>query len=268
METHLPPLVAEVVFHIGSFPISNSLINAVLVAVVLIGLSVVVRSRLQVVPGRLQNIVEIVIETILGTMDQVTRDRKKSERFLPIVGTLFLFIFLSNFLGVFPGIGSIGRTIPHEGHLIFAPLFRPANTDFNLTIAMALVAVVASHVFGIVAIGFWKYADKFIKLGTLWKSLRKGGVSILVACIELFVGLIEIASEFAKVMSLSLRLFGNIFAGEVLLTVIAGLVAYAVPLPFLFLETLVGFIQAMVFSMLTLVYLTMATAEVEAHPTH
>jgi F-type H+-transporting ATPase subunit a len=141
------------------------------------------------------------------------------------------------------------------------PLFRPANADLNLTVAMALVAVIGSHVLGIIAIGFWKYSNRFIKLGGLWRSLRKGGVSIMVAFIEFLVGFIEIISEVAKVVSLSLRLFGNVFAGEVLMTVIAGLVAFVVPLPFMLLEFLVGFIQAIVFSMLTLVYLTMATTE-------
>ena len=202
-----------------------------------------------------------LLETVLDYMDRVTHDRKKSLQFLPIVGTLFLFILISNWIGVLPGIGSIVVRVQHGAETEMLPLFRPANTDLNLTIAMALVAVMASHVLGIVAIGFWKYADRFIKLGTLWHSLRKGGVSILVAVIEFFVGFIEIISEIAKVISLALRLFGNVFAGEVLLTVIGSLVAVGVPLPFLILEFLVGFIQATVFAMLTLVYLTMATAE-------
>jgi F-type H+-transporting ATPase subunit a len=204
----------------------------------------------------------VAVETILDYMDRVTHDRQKSIRFLPIVGTLFLFILISNWIGVLPGIGSIVVHIAHGSDLESVPLFRPANADLNLTVAMALVAVVGAHVLGVVAIGFWKYADRFIKLGSLWKSLRHGGVSIMVAVIEFFVGFIEIISEIAKVVSLSLRLFGNIFAGEVLMTVMAGLIAVGVPLPFMLLEFLVGFIQAMVFSMLTLVYLTMATTEV------
>jgi F0F1-type ATP synthase membrane subunit a len=116
----------------------------------------------------------------------------------------------------------------------------------------------------ILAIGFWKYTNKFVKFGDLFRSFRKGGVSIMVAVIEFGVGLIEIFSEVAKMVSLSLRLFGNVFAGEILLTVLASLVAYLVPLPFMFLEILVGLIQATVFAMLTLVYLTMATAPVHS----
>ena len=116
------------------------------------------------------------------------------------------------------------------------------------------------------AIGFWKYANKFVKLGDIWHSFRKGGISIFVAVVEFGVGLIEIFSEVAKMVSLSLRLFGNVFAGEVLLTVMASLLAFIVPLPFIALEVLVGLIQAVVFAMLVLVYLTVATMEVE--PAH
>lgn len=259
----LPPLTAETIFTIGPLPITNTYINSTIVLVLFLVLGLVLRKRSQQIPDKMQNFVESIFEMCLGYVDQVTRDRKKSLKFLPLVGSLFLFILVSNWLGVFPGIGSIGRWMVVHGERELVPLFRPANTDLNMTLAMAVLGVVASHIVGIVAIGFWKYANKFIKLGDIWKSFRKGGVSIFVAFVEFAVGLIEIISELAKMVSLSLRLFGNVFAGEVLLTVMAGLVAFVVPLPFMFLELLVGFIQAIVFSMLVLVYLTVATMEVE-----
>ena len=202
----------------------------------------------------------------MGYVDQVTHDRKKSLKFLPIVGSLFFFILISNWLGIFPGIGSIGRWLSVHGEAELVPIFRPANTDLNTTLAMAVLGVAISHVFGIIAIGFWKYANKFVKLGDIWQSFRKGGMSIMVAFIEFGVGFIEIISEVAKIVSLSLRLFGNVFAGEVLLTVMASLLAFVVPLPFIGLEILVGFIQALVFAMLVLVYLSVATTEVK--PAH
>jgi len=261
---HFPPLAAEIIFHIGNFPITNSLINAVLVSALFIGFGFYLKKKIKAVPSGAQSLAEVAIENVLEYMDRVTHDRKKSLKFLPIVGTLFFFILISNWIGVLPGIGSLTVVAEEGGRLIPIPLFRPANADLNLTIAMAVVAVIGAHILGIVAIGFWKYSDRFIKLGTFWHSVRKGGVGIFVGIVEFFVGIIEIISEVAKVVSLSLRLFGNIFAGEVLLTVMAGLIAVLVPLPFLFLEVLVGFIQAMVFSMLTLVYLTMSTTELEA----
>jgi len=263
----IPPLVAESVFHIGSFPITNAYINSCLAVIVFFIIGLVLKNKTALIPVGIQNAAEGVLEFILGYIDGVTKDRQKSLKFLPIVGGLFLFILFSNWVGLVPGTGSIGRYLLVDGHRELVPLFRPANTDLNMTLAMAVFAVIASHILGIVAIGFWKYGNKFIKIGDLVKSFRKGGINIMVAVIEFAVGLIEIFSEVAKMVSLSLRLFGNVFAGEVLLTVLASLIAFLVPLPFMFLELLVGFIQAVVFSMLTLVYLTVATAElpVEAH---
>jgi F-type H+-transporting ATPase subunit a len=264
MNVHIPPLAAETIFYWSNFPVTNTLINSV-IATLLIGVGAwAATRRLQLVPRGWQSVVEIVIETILGYMDRVTQSRAKSVKFLPLVGTLFIFIFISNLLGILPGVGTIMKLITAHGEIERLPVFRPANTDLNLTLAMAVSAVVASHVFGIIAIGGWKYFNRFVKLSDLWHSLRKGGVSILVAVIELGVGFIEIISELAKMVSLSLRLFGNVFAGEVLLTVFAGLAPVIVPLPFLLMETLVAAVQATVFSMLTLVYLTIATTEVKA----
>src|SRR3989338_5034038 len=270
----LPPLAAETIFHIGSFPVYNTFINSTLVLIGFVILGLVLRKRSAELPDKIQNFAESILEVCLGYMDQVTHDRKKSIKFLPIAGSLFLFILVSNWMGIFPGIGSIGRWMVVHGERELVPLFRPANTDLNMTLAMGILAVALSHIFGIVAIGFWKYANKFVKLGDIWRSFRrptgdlpkgvKRGGSIFVAFVEFAVGIIEIFSEVAKMVSMSLRLFGNVFAGEVLLTVMASLLAFVVPLPFIALEILVGLIQAVVFAMLVLVYLTIATMEVEA----
>ncbi len=261
----LPPLVAEPIFYLGSFPVTNAYINSCLVVLFFIIAGFILRKKTAMIPQGLQNFAEGVLEFILGYMDSVTHDRKKSMKFLPIIGALFLFILLSNWIGLLPGTGTIGRWLIHEGHLELVPIFRPANTDLNMTLAMAVFAVIASHVIGIATIGFFKYANKFIKIGDLIHGFKKGGANIMVAVIEFGVGLIEIFSEVAKIVSLSLRLFGNVFAGEVLLTVLASLIAYFIPLPFMLLEILVGLIQATVFAMLTLVYLTMATTPIHGH---
>jgi F-type H+-transporting ATPase subunit a len=264
----LPPLAAETIFNIGSFPVTNAYINSTLAVLLFLIVGFILRKKTALIPKGIQNAAEAVLEFILGYLDQVTNDRKKSLKFLPIVGGIFLFILVSNWMGLLPGTGTIGRYLFVHHELELVPFLRPANTDLNLTLAMAAFAVIGSHVLGIITIGFFKYANKFIKLGDLFKSLRKGGTSILVAAVEFVVGFIEIFSEVAKIVSLSLRLFGNIFAGEVLLTVLAGLIAYFVPLPFMLLELLVGLIQAVVFSMLTLVYLSMATAPLPAESHH
>ncbi len=253
------PLAAEPVAHIGTFTITNSMVNTWIALVLFVLLAVLLRKRRALVPRGIQNFVETVLELLVDQIEKVTNDRARARQFLPIVGSLFTFILVSNWMGLIPGVGTIGVWGMHEGHVTLIPLFRAATSDLNTTLALSVLAVVSSHVLGIAAIGFFKHANKFIQLGNIWKSLRKGPVAIFAAFIEFFVGILELIGEVAKMLSLSLRLFGNVFAGEVLLTVIAGLIAYAAPLPFIFLELIVGIVQATVFSMLTLVYLTVAT---------
>ncbi len=259
-EIHIPTLAPEVLFHLGPFPITNTIINAWIALFIFLIAGLVLRKRWAVRPGNFQNGAEFFLEKLLGYFDQVTGDRTKTMRFLPLVGSIFFFILLSNWLGLLPGTGSI--TVGHNF------LLRPANTDLNLTIAMAIVTVIASHIFGFFAIGFFTHANKFIQIGSLFKSLRKGPIGIFQGIVEFAVGLIEIVSEMSKVLSLSLRLFGNIFAGEVLLTVITSIVAVVVPTPFMLLELLVGLIQAGVFAILALVYMTVASAEPHGSEEH
>lgn len=272
----LPPLAAETMFKVGPLPVTNSYINTTIATVVFILIGFLVSraikkyyTKTQTAPKGFLNFIESLVEVMLGYCDQVTRDRQKSLRFLPIAGSLFLFILVSNWMGLIPGTGSIGIWHLVHGKPELVPLFRPGNTDLNMTVAMAVLAVTSSHILGIITIGFFKYLNKFIKLGDLYKALVSlNPVKILTAVIEFFVGLIEIFSEIAKMVSLSLRLYGNIFAGEVLLTVLASLIAFLVPLPFMGLEILVGLIQAVVFAMLTLVYLNMAAMDHGSHEEH
>ena len=251
------PVAAEVVFHIGWFPVTNAQVNATVALLILTVIGLLVRSKVTLVPGKLQNAVEGVIEWVLGYFDQVTRDREKSKEFLPLVGTLFFFILLSNWMGLLPGTGSIGFWHTVGGVKEWIPLFRPAMSDLNLTLAMALVSVVCAHGVAAARLGWWTHFNKFFQFEKVWKAVVSlKPMDILTSLIEFVVGLIELVGEFAKVASLSLRLFGNVFAGEVLMTVIASLVAFLVPLPFMALELIVGLVQATVFAMLTLVYLT------------
>ncbi|MDE2312301.1 MAG: F0F1 ATP synthase subunit A [Patescibacteria group bacterium] len=266
----LPTLAAEPIFYLGSFPVTNTYINSTAAVLVFAIFAYFLRKSLKKsgsgAPRGLANFFESLVEFVLGYIDGVTKDRKKSLKFLPIVGGMFFFILFSNWIGLLPGTGSL--VIKHGLENI--PVFRPANTDLNLTLAMAVFAVLASHVFGVLAIGFFKYANKFIKLGDIWHAIKSGEpIAMLVAFIDFFVGLIEVFSEAAKMVSLSLRLFGNIFAGEVLLTVIGSLIAgygaFLIPLPFMLLELIVGVVQATVFAMLTLTYLSIAVTEPHGH---
>ena len=260
--SHIPTLAPEVLFQVGSVNVTNTMVNAWLAIIIFLVLGFFVSRSVRLKPGKLQNYCEYFLDLLLGYFDQVTGNRKKTLKFLPVVGSIFFFILLSNWLGLLPGTGSIFMKANHN------MVFRPANTDLNLTVAMALVAVFSSHLFGFFSVGFFTHIGKFIQIKNVFKSIKKGPIGIFSAVIEFGVGILEIISEVAKIVSLSLRLFGNVFAGEVLISVISALVAALVPTPFMLLELLVGIIQASVFAMLTLVYLTVAVQEPHGSEEH
>ncbi len=250
MTLKIPPLPAEVLFHILGFSITNTIINTWIAMVIFLCLGIAIKRHISMKPGKLQNASEFFLEQILGYFDQVTGNREKTIRFLPIVGSIFFFVLLSNWLGIIPGTGNL--TYHHEFVL------RSANSDLNLTLAMALVSVILSHVYAFMSIGVFTHLGKFVQIKKVFLSLKKGPIAVISAIVEFFVGLLEIISEVAKVISLSLRLFGNVFAGEVLMMVLSSLIALLVPTPFMLLELFVGIIQAAVFAMLTLVYMSTA----------
>jgi len=243
-------IAAEPLFHIGSFSVTNTLVVTFCVSLLIIVASAILKSRVRLIPRGFQNMVESVLEALLNLVDSVTQDRRQTRKFFPLVATIFIFVILSNWVEVVPGLGTIGLKEVHEGKNILVPFLRSGSTDLNMTLALAIVSVLAAQILGIAAIGIGKYAAKFFV-----NPFRPPYF------IGTFVGVLELISEVAKLISFSFRLFGNIFAGEVLLMVMLFLVPYFVPLPFLFLELFVGFVQALVFSMLTLVFLKMAVTE-------
>lgn len=243
-------LAAEPIFHIGSFLVTNTLLVTLALSSLIIVASFVLRSRLQLVPRGFQNVFEYVVEAVLGLVDSVTQDMNQTKKFFPIVMTIFLFVILSNWVELIPGLGTVGVYEEHHGETVLIPFLRSSSADLNVTLAIALISVFTIQFMGIAAIGLRKYAGKFF-VSPFHKPYLIGT----------FVGVLELISEIAKIISFSFRLFGNIFAGEVLLIVMLNLVPYLVPLPFLFLELFVGFVQALVFAMLTLVFLKMAVTE-------
>ncbi|MFZ2226041.1 MAG: FoF1 ATP synthase subunit a [Candidatus Moraniibacteriota bacterium] len=264
--SHEATLFAEPLGHIGSLTVTNSLLASWITVFILVVFLVSVGKKVNKIPRGIQNIFEILLEKALEMADSVTGSRRKSEKFLPISLALFLFIFANNWLGLIPGMGTIGFNEVEEGHKLFIPLLRGGTADINTTLALALVAVIASHVMGVLVVGAWNYFNKFVNIKLLLEipgKIRKDYTVVLVNPIKVFVGLVEVISEFAKVASLTFRLFGNIFAGEVLLASMMALFAYVLPLPFMFLEMIVGIIQALIFAILALVYMTIAVEQHE-----
>lgn len=243
-----PTLASETIGHIGSFEIRNTLLMAWLAIAVFIVLALMLRrTGYREIPGRFQMFMELIVGGLFDFFDAIVGDRARTRRFFPLVATIFLFLVLANWMGILPGVGSITIQGMHGGHLMAIPVFRSMNADVNMTLAIAIISVVMTQVFGIAALGVLPYAGKFFVAP--WKDP-----------VMSFVGILELIAEFAKVISFTFRLFGNIFAGEVLLVVISFLLPYLAPLPFLGLEIFVGFIQGLVFALLTIVFLAMATA--------
>ena len=260
-------LFAEPIHQYGNFTVTNSLLTSWFAVLILIILALALRSKLKTIPGKLQNIFEMILEGALSLCDQVTNDRVLSMRIFPIAITVFFFILVSNWLGIMP-LGGFGIVEKGKEGLTFIPFLRGATADINTTLALAVMAVIGANVFGVVSIGLWKTFNKYVNLkvlGGIFTKIRREPTIIIVAPITFFVGLIEIVGEFAKVASLSFRLFGNVFAGEVLLASMAALVAYIIPIPFLFLELLVGVIQALIFSILLVVYFTISATDHDEH---
>lgn len=243
-------ITPETLFHIGPLSVTNTLFTSWLVLVVLIVGAVIFSQTLKRMPGRFQTAIEAVIEGLLGFFETIAGNRETAKRFFPLVATIFIFVLLSNWAGIIPGVGSIGFHEAHDGKESFVPLFRSVFSDLNMTLALALIAVTLSHFFGVMALGIKGHIGKFITL--------KSPVAA-------FTGVLEIVGEIAKVISFSFRLFGNIFAGEVLLTIIAFLIPYIAPLPFLGLELFVGFIQALIFATLAMVAFSSFTVAHEEH---
>ena len=257
-ELHVPALHADPVFEIAGWPITNSILGTWLALALLLAFVWVATRRLKLVPGGAQNLFEVGVEQFRSLTVSVMDDEKKADRFLPLVIGIFLFVLFVNWVGLLPGFGTV--TVESHGHQV--PLLRAGSGDLNLTLAIAGVSFVAAQVMGVATVGLFRYGGKFLNFSRLWH--RPFHIKNLFLAIPTFLlGLIELISELAKLISLSFRLFGNIYAGEVLLVVFALLLPVFVPLsgPFYILEFFVGLIQAFVFAMLTIVFIKIATLE-------
>ncbi len=234
-------LAAEPIFHLGSFVVTNSLLASVITSFLLIMMGMAIGKSVLKTPSRFRAIVEEMFIFIMDLAQSI--GGKYAGKFVPLVLTLFFFILVSNWLGLLPGFGSIVLEKVVHGEHESVPLLRGATADLNTTLALALVSVFSIQFFGVQKLKL-AYFKKFMDFSSP---------------INFFVGILETISEFAKIISFSFRLFGNVFAGEVLLAVVISLVPLIAPLPFFGLEIFVGFIQALVFAMLTLVFIHMAT---------
>lgn len=258
----------DVIFYIFGFPVTNTLLCTWITIILLVAFFYAGVRKRALIPSGIQNMVEYLVEYLLGLVDIVVGgDKAKGKRFFPLVATFFLFIFVANLLDIIPGVDTVGAinaegiqklhttSQPVLGFLLFGnisnqiiPWIRPATSDLNLTLAMALISVITTQVFGFYTLGPKEHLSKYFN----FKSP-----------IDFFVGILELISEFARILSFAIRLFGNIFAGSAVLAVFAFLLPFVADIAFIPFELFVAFVQALVFSLLTLVFLQIATSSHE-----
>ena len=259
-EPHLP---APEIFNIGGWPITNSIIGGWITAIFLIVLSFVVTRRMRLVPRRLQMAFEFILGWMYDFCEGIT-GRDNTRRFFPMIATIFLFVAFNAWLSLIPGFGSI--TIGHH------ELIRGANTDINTPLAIALISFVFVAFYGLKDSGmgfvrtYANFGPFFRSVGQIFKG-KFNLMGIFSGAIDIFVGALEFLSMLIRIVSFTFRLFGNMTAGEILLLVTAFLIPWFLAIPFYGLELLVGFVQALIFSGLTLVFVTMAVSphEAESH---
>jgi F-type H+-transporting ATPase subunit a len=260
------PLPFELPFFGHSVP--NTLPATWLTMIILIVVSFFATRSMKQIPSGLQNVVEAIVEIFYGFIEGVAGSQ--APIFFPLVATFFFFILISNWMGIFPGFGSVGVWAEHHGETVLVPFFRSANAHLSTTVALAAISVGATQYFGFKLLGL-PFLGRYFTFRSASAKKEKPAATGFAAMIgkmaifmergsNAFVGILELVSEFIKIMSFSFRLFGNIFAGEVLLIVVSYLAAFLVSLPFMGLELFVGLVQALIFSMLSLVFFMMATA--------
>jgi F-type H+-transporting ATPase subunit a len=254
----------------GWFPVTNTLLCTWIVIAILFFICYLGTRRQDLIPSGMQNAFEWLVEVLLGLVESVS-GKEKGRKFFPFVASFFIFILLANMLDVIPGVDTIGHIEEgvHHGGLLWGEQsnelvawIRPPTTDLNLTLAMAFVSVIATQFFGFAMLGAKDQLSKYFN----FRALKRGPMGL----VEFVVGLLEIVSELGRLVSFSFRLFGNIFAGSVLLAVFAFLLPVVSSILFLPFEMFVGAIQAFVFGFLTLVFMEVGTishshAEGSAH---
>ncbi len=261
-EPHLP---APVLFHVLGLPITNTMLAGWITCLVLILGSWLITRHMQLIPRRMQAAFEFILGWIYDFCKSVAGE-KNGRVFFPVVCTIFLFVAFNAWLSLIPGFGSI----EYNGH----ELLRGSNTDLNTPLAIALISFVFVEYYGLKTLGI-KYLRKFANVGGFFRSIgnifkgnaKKGLSGLFSGVIDIFVGVLETLSELIRIVSFTFRLFGNMTAGEILIMVAAFLLPMVVGWLVYGLELFVGFIQALVFSGLTLAFASMAVTshEEESH---
>ncbi len=246
----IPSINAPILGDIGPITIATSTITVMLITLMFVALTIKV-SRAKLIPSKFQVVLEMFYGAVADFITSIVGDKERAKKIIPYVGALMTYLIVANLLPMVPGVASFYVTGTEGQHI---PLFRGATTDFNTTFGLALAVIVIMQFVGMKEQGIGGYLSHFIQIKQVIRGFRKSFGEGMVSIIGFFVGLIEIISEVAKILSLSLRLFGNMFAHEVLTVILLGAFAIAVPAIWMGMGLLVGVVQSIVFVALVTVY--------------
>ncbi len=256
-----PQLPAETIFNVFGLPVTNTLLASWVSIIVLVLLFYFATRKMNLIPGRLQMAAESIINYLYGFCEDIA-GKEYGRKFFPIIATIFLFVIANAWMNLIPGYG----TITYTSHEHAMHLLRGANTDINFPLAIALISFVFVEFWGIKTVGLKSYAGKFFngrKFIAANKKIftgkfKEGFGGLFYGIIDIFIGMIELLSEVMRILSFTFRLFGNMTGGEILILMIVFLMPYLLAIPFYGLELLVGYIQAIIFAGLTLVFAAIA----------
>ena len=252
----IAPIKSTEVFSLWGFTIANSTLFIMMIAVVVFIFGYFIVRRFSVAnPSRIQVAVESVYVGAFDLIQNIINDEEKTKKAFPVIGAMMFYLIIANIIGLIPGL----EQISFDGREVF----RTPTSDFNTTFGLALAAVVIINIISFKEKGILGYLDQFFKFKGIWQGFKKSIGDGFLAIVDFFIGLLDIVGEATKVISLSLRLFGNMYAGQVLAIIIMGFVAFVVPAIWLAMNLFVGILQAVVFASLVASYYMLATAAAE-----
>jgi F-type H+-transporting ATPase subunit a len=254
-ERVLTPIQPEIVFEVFGFGIANSTLMIIFIALLFLAIGIFAVSKFKLIPGTFQSILEMVYESILGLVEQITGNREHAEKIFPIIATILVYFAVANVIAILPGL----TDVTYKGIAIF----RTPTSDFNTALGVSLASVITLNYVSFKEYGFLGYLNKFFNFKAIIMGFKKSIMDGFVGLVEFFVGILDIIGEIAKVISLSFRLFGNVYAGQVLAIIIMGALAYAVPVLWTFMSLFTGLLQGIVFASLVAVYYTLSLKSVE-----
>jgi F-type H+-transporting ATPase subunit a len=245
----------DIILTIGDWKVANTTLFSVFITIVFATICCVAYKKYRAYPGKIQAGFEIMCEAMENLMAQITGSKQSAKIIFPIIATVFVYIATANLLGMIPGL----TTITFNG----VALFRSPTSDFNTTFGLAFAAVIALQVVSIRDFGIFGHLNKFVKVKEVTQGFKKSIGDGFMSLVDFSIGLLDIIGEFAKVVSLSLRLFGNMYAGEVLSTLILGAFAFFLPVTWSAMSLLSGIVQSIVFGSLVTSYYMLSAKEPE-----